>query len=424
MEDTSQPLPEPWKVELHQGLACLHAGDHEAATAHFLRAHDLAPECAEVCVALGQQRLHAGAVHEAEALLRQAWAADPALVPAAAALARCLALAQERVAEGLSVLRRARELCAGAPAAGVPERGAPAPGELPAHQHERRTDDTGAAASANRTRESHSGLLTLLTVESEIWLKLGRREEAQRAAELALAHEPPAASDALRQPARTALARCHNLEGVELAARSEHERAIFCFKRARDLAPDWTQPVIHMAAAFASIGRAQPARAAYERAVAMEPQSAQAQLSLGLFLAEHGEPEDALLVLQRAVALAPESLRARAALAELFVEHGATEEAIDLWRHAVERDPDRAEPWVGLGSTYAATGNHSRAEACLRRALELDPDNVAACCSLADLLTRESRFREAAVFARRASDLDPERAESLLGHGSNPSRRP
>jgi len=50
-------------------------------------------------------RLRSGEIREAEALLRAAWEGDRSLVSAAATLARCLALHQQRYEDALEVLR-------------------------------------------------------------------------------------------------------------------------------------------------------------------------------------------------------------------------------------------------------------------------------------------------------------------------------
>ncbi len=76
MEDSPQPLPEAWQLELRRGLNSLRAGEFERAESHFLRAHRWAPKIPEVCYALGRERLRHGDVEQAEELLRTAWEGD------------------------------------------------------------------------------------------------------------------------------------------------------------------------------------------------------------------------------------------------------------------------------------------------------------------------------------------------------------
>ena len=95
-------LVDAWRADFERGLARLQAGDFVRAEQYFAKAYARAPERPEVCFALGRELLRQGKHTEAEPLLRRAWDADPSLSIAAAALARCLALADPPA--GLAVL--------------------------------------------------------------------------------------------------------------------------------------------------------------------------------------------------------------------------------------------------------------------------------------------------------------------------------
>jgi tetratricopeptide (TPR) repeat protein len=296
---TTRPDLDPaWRTELRRGLECLHAGDFAAAEAHFERAHGRAPQRPEVCVALGRERLRSGRLAEAERLLRAAWTADPSLISAAASLARCLGVFGARADEAHAVL-------------------------------------DGAEARHGRDPG-------LLVVRSEVWLEQQRVEAAREAALAALAAAGERSS-AARAAAELALARVYNAEGLELSRIGHDEEALFAFKRACDLDPDWAAPVVNLGAAFARLGRRARARSAWERALVLEPDNAAARRNLAddrVQSAAALEAEDDLAGAEKqlgaALAVDPGHCLAHERLARLCARLGRYLEAAEHRRRADE----------------------------------------------------------------------------------------
>ncbi len=301
---TRTDLDPAWRTELRRGLERLHAGDFVAAEAHFEHAHQRAPDRPEVGVALGRERLRRGRLDEAERLLRAAWSADPTLVSAAASLARCLGIFGARAAEAHAVLDAAME------------------------RHGR---DAG-----------------LLVIRSEIFLEERRVAEARTAAQTALetasATTRSGASprpSAARIAAELALARVHNAEGLELAGAGRDDEALFAFKRAADLDPDWASPVVNLGAAFARLGRTARARSAWERALVLEPDNLAARMNLAddrvrsaCELEDAGDRAGSERLLRGALAVDPAHASAHEALAALLTRLGRYLEAAELKRRA------------------------------------------------------------------------------------------
>ena len=369
-----EPL-EPWRSELRRGLERLRDGEFAAAEAHFARAHRLAPDRAEACFALGRERLRCGDLDQAEALLREAWRRDPSLLSAAAFLARCLGL----------------------------ERG----------------DLESARAVLSEASAHHGRVAPLCVVEAELFLEEKRADEARAAAEQALADET--AGEGAREAARALLARVHNQEGIERASSGDAEAALFAFRRAAELDPEWSAPLCNLGAAFEIVGRAERAQSSYERALGVDPDNPTARFNLARLLRQRGQSGAALAVLERgwgpATAGAVEPIELTALRAELYIEDGEVERATAMLGEAVASAPAHPGGWVDLSGGWLAAGDRLRAEDCLRIALELDPAHVGAKLRLADLLVREGRYVEAAQLACAAQATDPAGAETIrCGH--------
>jgi tetratricopeptide (TPR) repeat protein len=365
---------EPWRSELRRGLERLRDGEFAAAEAHFSRAHRLAPDHAEACFALGRERLRCGDLDQAESLLREAWRRDPSLLSAAAFLARCLGL----------------------------ERG----------------DLDGARDVLREARARHGDVAPLCVVEAELYLEEHRADEARAAAELALADEH--GGDGAREAARALLARVHNQEGIERASNGDAEAALFTFRRAAELDPEWSAPLCNLGAAFEIVGRAERAQSSYERALAVDPDNATARFNLARLLRQRGQVGAALALLERGWGGSHgvvEPTELVALRAEIYIEDGEVERATALLGQAVASAPGHPGGWVDLAGGWQAAGDRERAEDCLRIALELDPGHVGAKLRLADLLVRDGRYIEAGQLACSAHAADPAGAETIrCGH--------
>lgn len=376
VDHSLQPVVEAWQQELHRGLEYLRAGELDDAEACFVRAHRINPDSPEVCYALGREHLRRGRAVEAEPLLRAAWDGDRTLLSAAATLARCVGLSLGRHAEAHAVLDQAAA-CAGSAA-------------------------------------------LLHVVRSELYLAQDQLDRAREAAETAL--QAPG-NVAAAEAANAALARVCNREGILAIEAGAGDTALFLFKRAANLDPQWSSPHVNVGAAFARMGKRDQAWRAYERATRIDPDNPLAHLNVGLLLREAGDLDGARDALTRAVKLDPDSVGPLLALAEVYIDLDSGDMALALVSQALETNPDSADLWACLGAAFAAMDEREDAEACWRKALDLDPAHAAACAYLADLLTREARFLEAAILAERAQQHTRVRASSRMADSVPPAKR-
>jgi tetratricopeptide (TPR) repeat protein len=346
-----------WQSALRRGLEHQRAGQFDEAEHCFVQAYRLEPGRPEVCYALGRARLRAGAVAEAEKLLRAAWDGDPTLVSAAGTLARCLGLHASRFSEAHAVLDRAVQ---------------------------------------------HHGQVALLgVVRGELLLAEDRLDEARAAADAALLAE---GNESEHDAARAVLARVANREGVLCAERGEGERALFLFRQAANLDVTWSSPQVNLGAMLARMAIHERAAAAYDRALAIDPENAMAYENRGLLRKEQGDLQGARSDLVQALRLDPGSRSAAVALATVHRALDDGRAAAAVLARALEHAAEDAELWCELGLAFADTGDRDNAEACWRRAIHLEPAHPGACMHLASLLVRDGRLHEAAVLAQRVPD--------------------
>ncbi|MCB9558257.1 MAG: tetratricopeptide repeat protein [Deltaproteobacteria bacterium] len=352
----------PWRRYLHRGIEALRAGHPQAALSDLERAHHSAPDEPDVLLALGRAKVSIEAFDEAAKLFERALSLAPQSLAATALLARVLGLHLDRQQDALTVLR-----------------------------------DCSAPDAA-----------PLQVVRGEILLEAGDITAARTAFARALDH------DLSDDAARTGLARTFNAEGIALSDRGAHEKAIFSFKRAADLDPGWSAPLVNQGVAFGRMGKLSKAAEAYGAALARDAQNPVAMFNLGVAHQELGSYSTAIDTLEELLAFCPNYPQGRACLAACYLETGHFDRAIALLLEELDFNPADASCWSTLGSAYVFSGNAERGEQCLRRALGLDAKLVSAQLNLATLCATQGRAAEARKWLEEAMRLAPERTAQAL----------
>jgi tetratricopeptide (TPR) repeat protein len=365
-DDTTKVLPlrEGWRRHLSRGARFLQQGRFGEAAEAFERALREAPEEPQTLLALGRERARQGRYHEAEHLLRAALERQPASAAAAASLARVLGLHQGRREEAFQVVHAVLPTCS-------------EPGPL------------------------H-------VIRGELLLEEGTFGAARAAFGQAL--DDPLSGEA----ARVGMARTYNAEGIALSERLEYEPAVFSFKRAADLDPEWSGPHVNLGVVFGRMGKLGKAVEAYMDALHRDPQNPVALFNLGTAQKELGRHADAIRALEELLLLAPDYPHARAALANVLGEMREFDRAIALLLEELDIDQRCVSCWSSLGLAYICSGNAERGEQCLRRALEIDPGYFNAIRNLAVLYVTQRRYEAAERLLEGAFRLDPERTTQLV----------
>lgn len=353
-----------WRSKLQRGMRAARRGDLRAAALAFTAALELAPDQAEVLIALGRHYLREERWEDAERLLRRAYEQDPWNVIAAALLARALGLHLKRREEAFTVLYDALQ----------------------------RSPDASV----------------LHVVRGELLLADRAFVEARGAFIRVLDRDD---SD---EVARAGLARAYNMEGIALSGSARYEEAVFAFKRAADLASDWSAPAVNLGVAFARLGQFRRAIEAYRAALLHDHSNPVAIFNLALAYRELHDVENATDVAERLLAVCPDYPEARRLAANILLDRGDFDRAIALLLHEIEHSDQRGDLWSSLGLAYIGSGNVDRGEECLHRAVTLDPQHLTSYYNLALLYATQQRRDDAQSVLRRAFAIDPQRTRAAV----------
>ncbi|MBT8494132.1 MAG: tetratricopeptide repeat protein [Deltaproteobacteria bacterium] len=324
-----------WKPPLVAALRRMAAGDLSGALPHLEQAHRLGPDVPEVCLAYGRELARAGNRLGLD-LLERAYRADRTLLSAGAELARQLAAIGE--------LDRARSI-------------------------------------ADELVCDHPDDALARICRGEIAVDDRRLADAEADATRALnlAND----DDKGTRAARALLARCHNQRGIERAESDDFESALFAFRRAADLDPEWSAPLTNMGAAFSRIGKHRRALDLYRQAADVEPDNPLPSFNIGLELIELGEWTTARSRLEHTVGALLASDRrsssllaqAHCALARVYRQLGADARAVRALEYASHLVGAGAEIWAELARAHIRCGELSKARRAARIALALAPDS-------------------------------------------------
>lgn len=290
-----------------------------------------------------------------------------------------------------------------------------------------------------------------LVVYGAVLIRLGRRQDAERAFTRAIERAPAHAelririgrawlesddrADAARAirafdlaarlspdlaTAHSGLARAYEQAGDEIGAMREYERCL-------QLDPGYTfarRRLLRIALANRDFRRA---RLQAEHLLAQDDTDPEHHFLAGLVAAREGHSEEARERYRRAIDVAhgdyPE---AYFNLAQLESRAGRRDDAIAAYEKAIERRPRYTQAMNNLGLVYESAGRDADAEGIYRRALAIDPDYAAALVNLGSFLSHRGRHEEAIASLERAvrvrhgrhapTDLELARALARAGH--------
>lgn len=236
---------------------------------------------------------------------------------------------------------------------------------------------------------------------------------------------PPRAEEALRHASiavalRPNVAAAHVLQGIAFRGAGRIPEAIEAYRRAIELAPDYTDAYGNLGGALTDLDDMAGAEAAFRKAIAIEPY-AEAHYNLGNTLARQGRVEEAIPEYRKAIEFRPKYANAWCKLGYLASEKRQFVESLEYYRKAVAADPANSEATTGLAIALSELGQFDLALHGYIKALALAPDAPFTNLNLVEAYQDVGRYQEALQtlekFLGKAADMPLALREhaSLLG---------
>jgi Flp pilus assembly protein TadD len=175
----------------------------------------------------------------------------------------------------------------------------------------------------------------------------------------------------------------HTNLAVILLRRREVDAAIGAFREAIRQQPSFAEAHNGLGNALWQKGDRTTAIAHYKRAAALDPNWAEARSNLGRALLQEGDPAQALVESQEAARLNPQSAPILTALANVLLVHNRALEARDRLLEAVRLEPNAAAVHLALAFVWERMGEFDQSHQSLREALRCEPGHPTALARLA-----------------------------------------
>lgn len=167
------------------------------------------------------------------------------------------------------------------------------------------------------------------------------------------------------------------VEGAIREARADYAGAIESYRRAIELAPNWSYLYASLGHALRAQGGLDEALKAFGRAVELAPEDARAEGGRGMVYYAREENDAAIISFQRALEIDPAYPTAQAQLGWIYYNRREYERAEPFFQRAIELDRDGgrvAQYRHALGWIMLSARRFSEAREQFSKALELNPN--------------------------------------------------
>ena len=212
-------------------------------------------------------------------------------------------------------------------------------------------------------------------------------------------------------------ARGHYNLAYYLAATGETERAIFHYRRALFLQPDFKGAHNKLGLLLVMIDDLPAAITHFRSALQIDPNFAEVHINLGMALAALDLDQEALVHYRRAEELGENSALVHYNIGKVIEGDGSVSQAMSHYLQALSLDPALDMAHYRLGLLYAKSGDWSNAALQLREAVLLNAENGEAHFHLGRVLIRLGAVAEGVEHYQLALKFAPDMAEAHFNLG-------
>lgn len=225
------------------------------------------------------------------------------------------------------------------------------------------------------------------------YAELGRHEKAEEMFYLAQQIDPDCPH-------------CFYHIGVSLFARRECDRAVYCWRRALEIDPDYLSANQRIAEAYRLRGDVEQARKHYLAELRQDPGNIELIYDLGELLLESSHVAAAAEKFRHIIELFPSHASAHMMLGVVASREGRMDNAVKHLQEAERLDDTLPDLHQRLGEALMSQGHWGEAELYLKRAVEQTPEDIGALMLLGNCHLQMGKTKSGADVFRRILALD------------------
>ena len=239
-----------------------------------------------------------------------------------------------------------------------------------------------------KSMQSGNNSVGALKILTDIKLRLGEWDEAERLAQQLQQME---GQEAISE----------QVMGIIFQGRAQQSESIEAFKRAHELAPGASQPLLSLVRTYVQNGQNEEAKVFLQSVVEENEKNIAAYLLLGQLSLLENRVDDAIVQFKKIVEVNPNVDTGYRNLSSLYLREQRADDAEAITRKGLEAIPDSNTLAINLASIYERQGRFDEAIATYENMLERNPDLIVAKNNLASLLTDHRDSQESHDRARQ-----------------------
>ena len=177
------------------------------------------------------------------------------------------------------------------------------------------------------------------------------------------------------------------LLGVVYQGKEQQEESIDAFKRAHELSPTASRPIVSLVRTYVREGKAGEARRFLNLVIATNSESAVAYLLLGQLALSEKKTAEAIKHFNKVIEISPTAEIGYRSLSTMYQNKNDLDNAEEALQRGLSAIPENQTLVMHLASVYEKRGEFSRAIEIYEDLLETNPDFLVAKNNLASLLT-------------------------------------
>jgi tetratricopeptide (TPR) repeat protein len=205
----------------------------------------------------------------------------------------------------------------------------------------------------------------------------------------------------------------HNNLGLELAQKSQGEKALAHYEEALRLRPNYAKAHFNLGNLLAETGRTTEAIVHYETAARLDPRDAEIHNNLGNALGSANRPAEAIGHFLTALQIEPDNAETHGNLATALLLSNQIPQALEQYAVAAKLAPRSSHAQRSLANALLQTGNAKEAATAYQHWLQLEPNSFEAHNLLGVSLAQEGHLAEARTQFEEAIRLKPDYASAL-----------
>jgi tetratricopeptide (TPR) repeat protein len=203
------------------------------------------------------------------------------------------------------------------------------------------------------------------------------------------------------------LAEAHSDLGIALRDQGKLDEAVAALREAIRIRPDDAEAFSNLGAALRDQGKLDDAVAALREAIRIKPSLAVLHFNLSIGLRDQGKLDEAVAALREAIRIKPDYAEAFSNLGAGLRDQDKLDEAVAALREAIRIKPNFAVLHFNLSAALRDQGRLDDAAAALREAIRIKPDYAEAHCYLGLILKQLGRLSEGRAALQDAARLSP-----------------